>query len=181
MNVLVVLSLISFLGYMLTNRRPYKFMFKTYIDDKIKPIPLFVIPYIALVPFILYGYSTLEGDLLNKFALSILIANSIATIFWYTVPNGVKRERIQDNDIFSNLINCIYQFDKDTNGFPSGHVFLSAICTYFLLLNSLNPFIAVIGILIALPAIFTKQHYIVDIAGGLLFASISIVTGLSLS
>jgi membrane-associated phospholipid phosphatase len=172
--VLPLLSLITFIGYLYNNRRPYKYTFKTKLDSKIRLIPIFLIPYATLFPYIAFSYLYLKGPALNTFAVSIIISNILANLFWYFVPNGVKREKLHATGYLSKLLNFLYTHDQDANGFPSGHVYLSLICAYFLGLNSHTGLHYTIGALIAISTIFTKQHYVVDIVGGFLWAVVSI-------
>jgi membrane-associated phospholipid phosphatase len=176
--VLPILFVLSFLGYFVTNRRSSKLSFESFFDKKIKAIPIFVIPYLLLFPIILFTYVTLQNNqYLDLFLTSVILANISATLFWYMFPNGVKRLFLEDKGIFCTIINYIYRHDGDTNGFPSGHVFLSLICTYYLSLAVHNFVLVwiVLGISISISTIYTKQHYIVDIVGGILFALLAII------
>ena len=174
--MLVFLSLLSFLGYNLTNKRPFVHNFETKLDQKIKPIKIFVIPYLGLFPYLILAYLSLQGSLRTNFLLSISICNVAAAIFWYFIPNGVSRPPLEKKDLFSKIINYIYQHDGDTNGFPSGHVFLSAIVSHFMILQQPKLMWAhlIAWGFISLSTVFTKQHYLVDILGGIIFAISSI-------
>jgi len=177
--VLTILSVLSFFGYTLTNKRPYKHVFETRFDKRVKPWPIFVIPYLGLFPFIGLTYLLLlSSPYYVHFIMSIFIVNTLATLFWVLVPNGVKREPLEEKCPFSKTINFIYSIDGDRNGFPSGHVFLSLICSYYLIISSI-PFTglwALIGLLIAFSTVLTKQHYVIDILGGHLFTVVALVS-----
>ncbi len=174
MTLLVFLSFVSFFGYIFTNRRKSRYSFKTFLDSYINVMPVFVIPYVLLYPLVVYSYLSLSGITLDLYLIAIFLANIIATVFWYLFPNGVVRGRLNGSSIFSRVINYIYSVDGDTNGFPSGHVFLSVISCYFLYASSNNLLYIVLALLISVSTVFTKQHYVVDIIGGLVVAGISI-------
>ncbi|QQS38835.1 phosphatase PAP2 family protein [Candidatus Woesebacteria bacterium] len=173
---LTLLALLSFLGYFYTNKRPYKYEFKTKIDDRLKLIPVFVIPYLSLFPLLVVTYLSLDHISLLKFLLALIVVNVTSSLFWFYIPNGVRRYKVDKYDTLSKIINYIYIHDGDTNGFPSAHVFLSTICTYYLYSNYNNLAYIILGLIIILSTVFIKQHYVVDILGGLLFATIALVT-----
>lgn len=176
MNWLVLLSILSFGGYFFTNKKPFTYSLKTGVDRKIKAVPVFVIPYVLFFPYIIFTFFSLETNFRNDFALSLILCNLAATAFWYFLPNGVVREVLDGNSFFAKLINFIYKNDGDTNGFPSGHVFVSLICSYYLALAmpAFAPLYWLTGSVISISTVLTKQHYILDILGGVIFATLAI-------
>ena len=94
----------------------------------------------------------------------------MAMSFWYLYPNGVSRPTLSGDSWFHGILRAIYRYDDDTNGFPSSHVFDSLLCTYFLALgyHSYAWGIWMTGITIALSTVFTKQHYVIDVYGGII-------------
>ena len=178
MNWLVFFSVLSFGGYFFTNKKPFTYSLKTEVDRKIKAVPIFVIPYVLFFPYIIFTFFYLDQGMKDVFATSLIICNLAATIFWYLIPNGVVREVIASESFLAKLINFIYKNDGDTNGFPSGHVFVSLICSYYLALAtpSLALLYWTVGSIISVSTVFTKQHYLLDILGGLIFAGLAIST-----
>ncbi len=172
MNWLIILSVLSFVGYFFTNKRPFSYSLKTKIDNKIKAQPIFVIPYVLFFPYAVFTFLYLDAEIKNVFALSLIVCNLTATAFWYFFPNGVVREVIESDSFLAKIINFIYKNDGDTNGFPSGHVFVSLICSYYLALAA--PTFALLywllSIVISVSTVLTKQHYVLDILGGIIFA-----------
>lgn len=177
MTYLGLVALLSFLGYALTNKRSYTRTLKTRLDSYIHYNSLFVIPYVLLFPYLVLPLFLLETHYLRGYLLSTTIANCLASVIWYFFPNGVSREpRIENTGVLNRLMNYIYKHDGDTNGFPSGHVFMSTIISYYLFLQQGFFGYIVLGFLIAISTVFTKQHYVVDILGGLVMAVIAIGT-----
>jgi membrane-associated phospholipid phosphatase len=60
--------------------------------------------------------------------------------------------------------------DGDTNGFPSAHIFVALLCGHYLSLvyHNFIPAIWLAILTVVLSVLFTKQHYIIDIAGGII-------------
>ena len=113
------------------------------------------------------------------FFITYIISYVLAGLFWYFIPNGVKRPKILKTDIFSRLTAYIYRFDNDTSGFPSAHVFVTLICSHFLFLGFPQQSVLIwsINFLICISTVFVKQHYVLDILGGIIFFLISITIG----
>lgn len=174
----IIISILSFSGYVITNKRPFVHSWKTKLDEKIKLNNLFLIPYLGFFFYVALGYFLLKEDIKMGFLTSLTICNIAATIFWYFLPNGVTRPLLEKDDFASKIINFIYCHDGDTNGFPSAHVFSSIIASYYLSLQQTNLtwLFIMCGILISLSTVFTKQHYVLDILGGIIFASLAILT-----
>ena len=106
----------------------------------------------------------------SKFLVFFIIVNVISSVFWYIFPNGVKRPILKPKNVFEKLLLFIYKKDKyDTNGCPSGHVFHSLTNSLFLslVLPEYSAIFWSIGILISMSTVFVKQHYIIDVIGGI--------------
>jgi len=170
--LLITFLLVSYL-YVPLNKRQSRYYWKSRHDDHIPLIPVFVLPYIAFFPFI--GVTILflwQSVYIDQLLATLILAKVIAMSFWYFVPNGVSRPVIPLATWAHKLLTFIYRHDEDTNAFPSEHVYISAICAYFLSLGfpALGLWIWGIALLIVTSTVFTKQHYVVDIAGGIFVA-----------
>ena len=177
---LLLIFLIVKSVYLPLNKRKSKYYWKIKFDDVIPFIPIFIIPYIGyffyVIMTIIYLWNT---KYINSFFITYIISYIIAGLFWYFVPNGVKRPKIIKKDVFSRLTAFIHKYDDDTNGFPSAHIFASFICTYFLLIAYPEQFILIwsINLLISFSTVFVKQHYVLDILGGLINFGLSVILG----
>ncbi len=169
--------------YIPLNRRKSKYYWKLPIDDKVPLVPVFIIPYIGYF-FLIFGSVILlwETPQINPFLVSYIVSYILAGIFWYILPNGVARPKITGKDIFSRLTKFIYKYDDDTNGFPSAHVFSTLICCYFLSLFFPSLYILIWGLasLIIISTLLVKQHYVIDILGGIILFALSVAIGVNL-
>lgn len=166
--LLILLPLKSL--YIPLNRRKSKYYWKLPIDDKIPLIPIFILPYLLHHPgIIVTGALLWNTEYISPFLLSLIISYAIAVIFWYFVPNGVRRPPLPDRSIFTPLIKNLYAHDGDTNGFPSAHIFVTLLCGRYLTLayQNFSLYIWIAISLVILSVLFIKQHYIIDIAGGI--------------
>jgi membrane-associated phospholipid phosphatase len=180
-TLLLILFLLVKSVYLPLNKRKSKFYWKIrIIDDYIPLIPIFIIPYLGYFIYIITTIILLwNSNYIYFFFTTYIISYIIAGFFWYFIPNGVKRPLIKGKDIFSKLIALIYKYDDDTNGFPSAHIFGTLICSYFLTLVFPQQTILIwlINFLICISTVFVKQHYVLDIAGGIITFWLSIMIG----
>lgn len=182
-ELLFIFFCISTLCYFPLNKRRSRYYFKSSIDSRIPLLPLFIIPYFVFY-FFKFGslYYLWNTTVILQFLTSLNIAYFFALLFWYYIPNGVKRVPIEEKSIWARMTNYLYAHDNDTNGFPSGHVFITLIVAYFLALAFPAYFLHVwiVAAFICASTVFTKQHYILDVFGGIIWSSVSITLALYL-
>lgn len=136
-----------------------------------------VVPYSLMFPLIALAFVLLyRTNLAIPYFSSLTLANVLATLYWYLLPNGVARPKIEARNLHTRLLNFIYTHDGDANGFPSGHVFLTGISTYFLALEfpSFSGLLLILWIIVSISTVYTKQHYVIDILGGIVVTIIAI-------
>jgi membrane-associated phospholipid phosphatase len=179
-GLIVLVAIAGIFLYFPTNRMdaPGRWFFQdTWLDEWIPLVPYFVIPYVALYPYII---GTLITMLWTPYAIEafscIAIAAWSAAVFWYFFPAGILRRREIGPDFLSRMIVWLHQNDQENNTIPSSHVFYAIICSYFL--ASAFPAYALIfaaaGFLISISTVLVKQHHAADILGGIVWALASI-------
>jgi membrane-associated phospholipid phosphatase len=181
MNVILLIMLLAVKSmYLPLNRRKSKYYFESAFDKYIPLVPWFVIPYIAYFPFIILAITRLwNTPHITAMLTSMIIAYVVAIVVWYIWPNGVARPSIEASTLMHRLLAFVYKSDGDTNGFPSAHVFVSLMCGYYLALT-FPQYAAAAWLsagIITLSTLFTKQHYIFDIPGGVLVFVLSVMAG----
>jgi membrane-associated phospholipid phosphatase len=174
--LLSVFLLVKFL-YLPLNKRKSKYYWKIDFDNKIPLIPVFIIAYVGYFFYIPVTVILLwNTKYIDIFLITYSLSYILAEIFWLFVPNGVKRMPINKKDVFSRFTSFIHLHDDDTNGFPSAHVITSLVCSYFLALVFPQSIVTIwiVSFLICISTVLVKQHYILDILGGILFSIASI-------
>ena len=169
-----------------------------FIDDKIPFIPAMVIVYIYSLFFWIYGEFVIirQEDRYFKKATILLFINTIITItFLYAMPTCIYRadygylEYANSKGFINGLLHLIYYNDGGNIGyslFPSFHCSTS-ICCYLgvkdnpELSKKYKVFALISTLLICLSTVTIKQHYIIDVAGGLLIPCVvySVINRLS--
>ena len=169
--LLLILVIGVYLAYLPLNQRKSKYYWHSKLDNFIPYISFFILPYLSFIPYLVFSIIITWNTAIITPLLQILFFAKLFTIaFWYVFPNGVRREKRVENTILDKITNRIYKIDGDTNAFPSSHIFTTLIITYYLstYFHKYSLIFIVIGILISASTVFVKQHYVVDILGGIL-------------
>lgn len=140
------------------------------IDNQIPRLSIFTIPYLVFLPW-LYGtliYSWYKNRSFRQLAYAFIVINLIAFFVYQTFQTYVPRDPITSNDLFSGILQFIYNNDQAYAGFPSLHSALSAsIATYFVIRhNKWSRAVIAMAVLIVISTLFTKQHFILDAVSG---------------
>jgi membrane-associated phospholipid phosphatase len=161
--------------YGLLNHGPAVLNLHTALDSAIPVIPVFVIPYNSLQPYI---YATLILFLLfrtkyfQSAALAMITVWMISYGFYYFLQSEVIRPVLTGTDVFSKMVMAVYNGDNAFNDFPSLHTSLSTILAiHWMRVNkTLGIILSIWTALIVAATLFIKQHYIADMIFGLALA-----------
>ncbi len=182
--LIILQALFYFLGSTISRKIGFKpiNMKIDSIDNAIKLIPIFIIPYIY--SYILWFFAPIAISLTSKknfinYLFGIIVSYIIGFIIFIFFPTIMSRvdERLYDNlgnDVLSRLIKIIYDSDGKEYGynlFPSYHCLVSTYCYLGIrkqkeISFSFKTYTLIVAILICMSTIFTKQHYFADILGG---------------
>ncbi len=145
------------------------------LDNLIPLIPIFIIPYQTHLLYMVFVVYLIWKDNLKrkKLVLAYFLVSLLSIITYIICQTEMIRPIIFSQDFFSNWIKLLYLFDSPTNAFPSLHVGLMTCALYFL--DKKRIFVFIWGLLIILAVLFIKQHFILDLLGGLLYALVSIL------
>ena len=171
---IMLYTALAFLSFGIISRIDFpKYHFIEISLDTIIPFaPSFVYFYFLLYPLIIFtifkNFNSYEKfkKTCNSFSLLYLISGIIFIIY----PTEIIRALIEQNKSFAHsLISHLYNFDPPRNLFPSLHVSQSLMIGSLLIRENkkyliLAPFL----LLIIISIVFIKQHYILDILGGIL-------------
>ncbi len=158
------------------------------IDNNIKMVKIFIIPYIYSYAFWLFApivVSLTSKKNFYNYAIGLLLAYFVGFLFFTFMPTYINRvdEGLYDalgNDILSKLIRLIYNSDGKEYGynlFPSYHCLISTYCYLGIrkqkeISTGFKVYTLIMAILICMSTVFIKQHYFLDIIGGVLIAII---------
>jgi membrane-associated phospholipid phosphatase len=140
------------------------------IDARIPLWPIWAVPYLLTLPWwiasLAWGALKMDFPRWRRFALCLGITIVIAYTIFILYPTYVVRPEITGQDFFSQLVDWIYGGDQVNNALPSGHTYTTLIIAIFWShwKPKLKPLWIGIAILVLLSTLFTKQHYLLDLA-----------------
>lgn len=162
------------LGYDYLNHGPYRLFLRTPIDQALPVVPVFAVPYVSLEPFI-YGslvvFLLFRARLFQSAVSSMIVTFLVSYVFFAFLQTYVDRPVLTANDAFTQMIRGVYASDHPYNDFPSLHVSTSTIIAIHWWRFSKRSWPLIVwAALIAASTVMVKQHYVPDIAGGLVLA-----------
>ena len=108
----------------------------------------------------------------RSFVIAFIVTCSLSVSIFIAFPTYVQGATIAGNDIFSVLLRFIHENWGRYNAFPSGHIYITALLAFFYghWYPRQRTMWTLILVIVSLSTLFTAQHYIIDIPGGLLVA-----------
>ena len=154
-----------------------------FIDDNIPLVKVFVIIYVVSYAFwgiYLLIISTTDSRNYINFIISYMIAAFIGFLFFLFMPTYIDRSAegilaaVEGPGLFNRALRMLYASDGWEIGrslFPSFHCLVSTFCYLGIrkcsyIGRKVKVFAVVSIVLVCLSTVFTKQHYFMDIVGG---------------
>ena len=152
----------------------------TVVDKYIPYISLFIIPYIIFYIYIIIAplyISLLDDYTYKKFIISAIIGSILGGLTFIIRPTCFIEYNLNNNNFLEYIHILIRKFCSPGAYFPSFHCFLAWLIYHSINNTTLqnikkNKFLTVSSI-ICISTLFTKQHGIIDVIGGILLAEIS--------
>lgn len=150
------------------------------IDRKVPFIPEFIYIYFLCYIFWVVNYimmAHLGKESFYKFFVADIMSRFVCLFFYIVLPTTNVRPEVVGTDFSSQLVRFLYEMDKPANLFPSIHCLVSWFCYIGIRGRKEIPkwyqvFSCVVAILVFISTQVTKQHYIVDVVGGVALAEI---------
>jgi membrane-associated phospholipid phosphatase len=177
--LLIAYAIFSFLYIVCGNVHlflPLQFS-KSNVDNSIPFIPESIFIYSSQLLFLFLALWNDKDEMARtKIFYAMLIATGIASFIFMIFPVELPRDKIEMQGIMAYCWQGLYRIDPSSNCFPSLHVTFAIIATNVLVsINSFWRFFAPSwALLICLSTLTTKQHYLIDVVGGVFLAMISL-------
>ncbi len=160
------------------NHGPNRIFLETPLDRALPVVPIFAIPYVSLIPYIgvsLVAFLVFRVRIYRSAALTMIIVWFVSYVFYFFLQSYIARPQITGIDPFSAMIRTIYASDQPYNDFPSLHTSLSTVIAIHWWRLDRRIGIAAAGwtALIVASTVLVKQHYLADVAGGLMLATVT--------
>jgi membrane-associated phospholipid phosphatase len=156
---------------------------ETVLDSYISLAPVWIIPYlggvILFLAILIAAFRFMPYDMFKAFVMSNLTAAAVAYIIFLVYPTYAHRPTITGTDTLSQWIRWLYSNDRAYNAFPSAHTFYTIIAwLYFWYWQPrVRAITTVLAALVILSTLFTKQHNILDLVGGVVLGVASFWLG----
>jgi len=161
--------------YDILNHGPAVLNLQTALDRALPLVPVFVVPYVSLNPFVyasLILFLVFRSKIFQSAAASMLGAWLVSYLFYFFLQTEVVRPTITAAGVFNDMLRNVYLGDHPYNDFPSLHTSISTILAihWFRLDRRIGWPVAVWTALIVASTVLVKQHYVADVAAGLILA-----------
>ena len=145
---------------------------------------VWVVPYVLCYPLwlasVLWAMFKMDDRMFRSFILAFIITCAISISIFISIPTYVPQAEITGSDMFSALLRYIHENWGRYNAFPSGHIYITSLLAFFYIRWYPHQKLLwiVILVIVSLSTLFTAQHYVVDILGGLFVAFVGYYQGL---
>lgn len=151
---------------------------KSVVDAWIPFLPWTVWVYVSEYLFLILAiWFSPDDRRRSDCAYGLVLAAIIGLVIFTLLPTSVMRESPDPDGVTGFLLRCLFALDTTGNALPSLHVANTCLAAIALAARRGLWRVAVVAwaALIMLSTLTTKQHYAVDVAGGLVLAAICFV------
>lgn len=177
---LIICGITQILAYGATKLIPVK----EYVDVSLAAdhaIPVrseWVLVYVLSYVYWVAGYiaiSRVSRSRCRQLCRADYIAKVICAACFIFIPVTIERPVLENSGLFNGLLNLIYFFDSPYSLFPSMHCLFSWLIARMLVeMDEFPKWIkwgaAIFSVLVFISTLYTRQHYIADVLGGIVVA-----------
>jgi membrane-associated phospholipid phosphatase len=148
----------------------------TPLDPLIPVWPVWAIPYLLGLVWweacIIWAAAKMDERRFNAFFMGALFTMLTSYIVYIIFPTFIVRQPVVGHGWQYDLLRAIYANDQVYNAFPSGHTYNSILIVLFWWdwRPRLRLWWVIIASLVLLSTLFTGQHNLPDLVGGILWA-----------
>lgn len=145
---------------------------------------IWVIPYLLSLVWwtgcLIWATWKMEPATYRAFVVSFVAVMLISYIIYIVYPTYVIRPPLQGNDLLTEAMRLLYANDQVNNAFPSGHTYNTVLIALFWWrwYPQQRWLWLAITIIILLSTLFTRQHNLPDLVGGVVLAWLGYRLGL---
>jgi len=139
-------------------------------EQRIPFRPDFVWMYLSIYPTFLLPFLFIrDRDFFRIFSLAYITVMCVCYLTYLLYPVTIQRPVFVENSFSTWTLGIVYQADKPWNCFPSMHVAMSLLAALTILeVHRIRGVVTLLLTLaIALSTVLIKQHYVLDVLGGM--------------
>lgn len=153
--------------------------------DRLIPLwPIWAVPYLLGIVwwlgFLIWATWKMDDTLYQAFVVAGLVAILVSYAIYLLYPTYVDRPSLVGNDWLTELLRLIYTHDRSYNACPSGHTYNTVLIALFWWRWRPQDRLSCLTstVLILLSTLFTRQHNLPDLIGGIIMAWLGYRLGL---
>ena len=143
-------------------------------------IPEFTSIYLICYVFWVVNYimtARISREHMYRFLTADYLSRIVCGIFFVFLPTTLVRPEITGTGFWDQALRFVYSIDQSANLFPSIHCLVSWFCYIGIRHQKKIPvwyqrFSLVFAILVCISTQVTKQHYIIDVFGGIILSEV---------
>ena len=174
------INMLVYSGAMTITTDWHHYDFTNRFDLKVPVIPWFIYIYLGCFLFWIVNYimvGRLDRDHFYRFVTADIMSRLVCGIFFFLMPTTNIRPVIDGNSLSEILMRFVYSVDQPSNLFPSIHCLVSWFCYVGIRGRKEIPawyraFSCFFAIMVMVSTQVTKQHYIIDVIGGVVLAEL---------
>lgn len=180
-----LLNTLIYEGVMFFIKGRHQFDFTTNLDRAIPLVPSFVVIYLGCYIFWVFNYLLIakQGkEHFYRFQVADLTSRFICLFFFLVIPTTNIRPELSLDGWADYALAFVWNIDPPMNLFPSIHCLVSWFCYIGIRGQKTIPkwyqrVSLIFAILVFLSTQFTKQHYWIDVVGGVVIAELTYYLG----
>ena len=153
------------------------------VDREIPLVPAWILAYVGAYLYWILGYVLIfriSRAHCRVCARADIFSKLVCLVFFVLMPTRMDRPSVIGGGLLNWLVRFIYACDSPTNLFPSMHCLVSWLLARELMRIKAYPAYVrwgavVFSVLVFLSTLFTRQHVVIDIFGGMALAEISML------
>ena len=181
----LVLNTLVYSGTMVLCKGFYHHDFTTAFDRMVPVIPEFTSIYLICYVFWVVNYimtARISREHMYRFLTADYLSRIVCGIFFVFLPTTLVRPEITGTGFWDQALRFVYSIDQSANLFPSIHCLVSWFCYIGIRHQKKIPvwyqrFSLVFAILVCISTQVTKQHYIIDVFGGIILSEVCYLIG----
>lgn len=164
----------------------YHYNFTTSFDQNIPLVSAWVSIYILSFVFWVVNFSVIaknsNKEYWFRFVFGDVLSRVICGAIFLLIPTTLTRPELESTGFWNSVLYLIYTLDMPVNLFPSIHCLASVMSSIGLrgcrnIPKAYKAFSWIFALLICASTLFTHQHYIIDVIGGVLLAILCYALG----
>lgn len=180
LGIALLTNLLVFQGSRLLTKGRFHYDLTLPTDSAIPFLPWTITVYFGCFVFWLFLYglvSRLPHQMADRFFCANLLAKAVCLLFFLLLPTSCTRPELGGGTLWIAAMRILYAIDAPDNLFPSLHCVIAWLCWVGIRGNRSVPLpwrstALLMAVAVCLSTLTTRQHVLLDVAGGILLSEL---------